>query len=545
MDHVWEMEMSTRAMARLALLACALACLPVMPVRANDSAHSVADKFASEPERSEAAKREDARKAEDARKREAELKADKAREEAAARRAAEALKADKEKADKARRAKAQPAEAAPKTADRRKIDEDEMVARARRESEEQQAADEARILAEQALAMERAKAELQASQAAEQERAKADAQRRQAGRNKEPDTARAEDDRAKLEALAREAAGVKPAETDRAAEERAKAAELAREAERVKQAEAEARARAEADRLAADWTKRAVANRQAMQKLARMRGIREARLAAQAQRAETQRQLAEAQRKVEEAQRAAAPENRKPEVAELPAPDRPMERRQGSAVETAERQGLGADTPRLPDLRVPDGRERASRDVELPDLRVDGGVPGERTVTVLLVMAPGNYGIRRNGPKVADPIMCTTEGCYVSMGPGAPAKFLPGRKGVGIGNTFGARAGACRQSLSCIFRGIDLDERQGYLQPVDLHILRHDVRRPQMISGDSDCRIDAGRLSCRRGIYAEDYAMWVISERMADRLGPDGLQRALEEGLAAPRSADLQPRPMR
>ena len=421
--------MSTRAMARLALLACALACLPVMPVRANDSAHSVADKFASEPERSEAAKREDARKAEDARKREAELKADKAREEAAARRAAEALKADKEKADKARRAKAQPAEAGRNTADRRKTDEDEMVARARREVEEQQAAEEARILAEQALAMERAKAELQASQAAEQERAKADTQRRQAGRDKEPDTARAEDDRAKLEALAREAAGVKPAEVDRAAEERAKAAELAREAERVKQAEAEARARAETDRLAAEWTKRAVANRQAVQKLARMRGIREARLAAQAQRAETQRQLAEIQRKVEEVQRAAAPENRKPEVAELPAPDRPMERRQGSAVETAERQGLGADTPRLPDLRVPDRQERASRDVDLPDLRVDGGVPGERTVTVLLVMAPGNYGIRRNGPKVADPIMCTTEGCYVSMGPGAPAKFLPGRKG--------------------------------------------------------------------------------------------------------------------
>ena len=532
--------MSTRAMARLALLACALACAQTVPVQANDSAHSVADKFASEPERSEAAKREDARKAEDARKREAELKADKAREEAAARRAAEALKADKEKADKARRAKAQPAEAAPKTADRRKADEDEMVARARRESEETQAAEEARILAEQALAMERAKAELQASQAAEQERAKADAQRRAAGRGKEPDTARAEDDRAKLEALAREAAGVKQAETDRAEEERAKAAA----AERVKQAEAEARARAETDRLAADWTRRAVANRQAVQKLARMRDIREARLAAQAQRAEAQRQLADAQRKVEEAQRAAAPENRKPEVAELPAPDRPMERRQGSAVETAERQGLGADTPRLPDLRVPDRQERASREVDLPDLRVPG-VPGERTVTVLLVMAPGTYGIRRNGPKVADPIMCTTEGCYVSTGPGAPAKFLPGRKGTGMGNTFGARAGACRQSLSCIFRGIDLDEREGYLQPVDLHILRHDRRRPQMITGDSDCRVDAGRLSCRRGIYAEDYAMWVVSERMANAVGPAGLERALEEGLAAPRSADLQPRPMR
>ena len=540
--------MSTRATARLALLACALACAQAAPVQANDSAHSVADKFASEPERSEAAKREDARKAEDARKREAELKADKAREEAAARRAAEALKADKEKADKARRAKAQPAEAGRNTADRRKTDEDEMMARARREAEDTQAAEEARILAEQALAMERAKAELQASQAAEQERAKADAQRRQAGRGKETDVGRAEEERARLEALVREAADAKPMEADRAeeerAQERAKAAASAREAARVQQAEAEARA--EADRLAAEWTRRAVANRQAMQKLARVRDIRGARMAAQAQHAEAQRQLAEAQRKIDEAQqRAAAPENRKPEVAELPAPDRPMERRQGSTVETAERQGLGADTPRLPDPRVPERQERASREVDLPELRVEGGVPGERTVTVLVVMAPGNYGIRRNGPKVADPIMCTTEGCYVSMGPGAPAKFLPGRKGTGMGNTFGARAGACRQSLSCIFRGIEIDEREGYLQPVDLHILRHDRRRPQVISGDSDCRVEAGRLSCRRGIYAEDYAMWVISERMADRVGPAGLERALEEGLAAPRSADLQPRPMR
>ena len=38
----------------MALLACALACLPAMPVRANDSAHSVAEKFASETERERA-----------------------------------------------------------------------------------------------------------------------------------------------------------------------------------------------------------------------------------------------------------------------------------------------------------------------------------------------------------------------------------------------------------------------------------------------------------------------------------------------------------
>ena len=592
--------MSTRAMARFALLACVTAFM-LAPAYANEGAHAVAERFAGEAERSDEAK------AEDARKREAELKADQERKEAAARRAADALKADKEKADKARRAKAgtpEPGRAAPV---RSKADEDEMVARAKREAEEMQAAEEARILAEQAAAMQRARTELEASQAAEQERAKTDAQRREAARGKEADRARAEQERAKLEELVREAAHAQQAEAAagaaeerakaeasareaervkqaeaaaRAAEERAKAEALVREAEeRVKQAEAEARVRAEAlaraqaeaerlakieaerlaqteaDRLAVEFTKRAVANRQAMQKLGRMRDIREARLAAQAQRAEAERQLAEARRKTEDEQRAAAPENRRPELAEAPRPERVIERTEGSARETAA-QGeidlkelrlpkLGAHEPDRTEPRAPDTQQRASREVDLPDWRVDSRVPGERTVTVLLVMAPGDYGIRRNGPKVADPIMCTVAGCYVSMGPATPARFLPGRKATGVGNTLGGRAGACRQSLSCIFRGIDIAEREGYLQPVDLHIFKHDRRRPQIIDRDSDCRVADGRLSCRRGIYAEDYAMWVIPERMAADVGLAVLQRALDEGLAAPRSADLQSRPRR
>jgi hypothetical protein len=558
--------MSTRAIARLALLACAMAWVPAASAQTNEDAHAVAEKFAKEPEQSEAAKREAARKAEDARKREAELKADKAREEDAARRAAEALKADKEKADKARRAKAGIPEATKPTAERRRTDEDEMLARAKREGEEMQAAEEARILAEQADAMLRAKAELDASEAAERKRAKSDTQRRQAtGRGQDADIA--EQERAKLEALAREAADAQQAEAARAADERAKTEAAAREAERAQRAEAAARTKAEADRLAqveadrlaAEWTRRAVANRQAVHKLARVRDIRVARLAAQAQRAETERKLADAQRKAEDERRAAAPENRKPDVAEAPRPERGGEERTlGSARETA---GTGEDIdprtlrlpkvgerdPVRPDPRTPETQQRASRDIDLPDLRpdlrIESGVPGERRVTVLLVMAPGNYGIRRGGPKVADPIMCTVAGCYISLGAATPARFLPGRQATGFGNTIGGRAGACRQTLGCIFRGIDIAEREGYLQPVDLHILKHDRRRPQIIDRDSDCRVDDGRLQCRRGIYAEDYAMWVIPERMATAVGPAVLERALDEGLAAPRSADLHPRP--
>ena len=142
-------------------------------------------------------------------------------------------------------------------------------------------------------------------------------------------------------------------------------------------------------------------------------------------------------------------------------------------------------------------------------------------------------------------MLCTHEGCYVSSGAGTPAHFMPGRKALGFGNTMGARAGACRQQLGCIFRGIDIGQAAGYLQPVDLHILRHDRRQGQVIDGASDCRVDAGRVSCSRGIYADTYAMWVLPESTAKALGAAGLERALEEGLAAPRSADLNPRQMR
>ena len=145
-------------------------------------------------------------------------------------------------------------------------------------------------------------------------------------------------------------------------------------------------------------------------------------------------------------------------------------------------------------------------------------------------MEPGTYGIRRNGPKVADPILCTRDGCYVSAGAERPAVFLPGRKALGFGNTWGARAGACRNTLGCVFRGVELGALPGFLQPVDLHILKHDRRVGHAVLADSDCRTEAGRLSCRHGIDADNYAMWIIP-----RASPHG-----RTGSAAAR-ADRRP----
>ena len=159
-------------------------------------------------------------------------------------------------------------------------------------------------------------------------------------------------------------------------------------------------------------------------------------------------------------------------------------------------------------------------------------------VTVLVVMAPGTYGIRR-GARTADPILCAAEGCYVSAGPERGSIFLRGRKALGFGNTFGRRAGACRQRLGCVFRGVSFDY-PGVLQPVDLHILKHDRRRPQQIVADSHCRIAGGHLVCHRPIHGDDYIMWVVPERLADRAGPELLERALRTGLSPVRSAETR-----
>ncbi|HSR82240.1 MAG TPA: hypothetical protein VLL28_15815 [Hyphomicrobiaceae bacterium] len=163
-------------------------------------------------------------------------------------------------------------------------------------------------------------------------------------------------------------------------------------------------------------------------------------------------------------------------------------------------------------------------------------------VTVLLVMVPGSYGIRRGGVQVADPVLCLRDGCYISAGADRPATFLPGRKALGFRNTWGARAGACRNALGCIFRSVELGTLPTFVQPVDLHIFRHDLRAGFAVLADSDCAITAGRLGCRHGIDAETYTMWIVPERLAQALGPAGLERAVSEGLNGPRSALFAPR---
>lgn len=161
------------------------------------------------------------------------------------------------------------------------------------------------------------------------------------------------------------------------------------------------------------------------------------------------------------------------------------------------------------------------------------GMPGQATsgrAAILLVMEPGNKGIRRF-EKTADPILCVRDGCYVSEGNGQPARFMSGHRALGVGNTWGARAGACQHSLGCVYRDVDLAASGGYVQPVDMKVMVHDRRESQIVSMDSDCRIDAAALTCRRPVIGNGYRLWVVPEALAARVGVDQLDAAVRAGL--------------
>jgi hypothetical protein len=503
--------MSATAVARGVIALVAFGFLIAQPASANDAAHKMAEKFAGpskgtkkEPapakaedkKQAEAGKKaqadtQDATAAEAKKKKEAERKAAEAKKRAAE----DARRKEAQKKAEAQRRAAMAEEAKRRAVEEKKAEEAEMLARARREVEEMRGAEEQTRLAEEARRLIE-----------------------EAGK-----------ERARAEALLAE-------QTEQARSKEVEEAQLAQR--RLEETKALA------------------------EKLKRVRQIREARLAAQGQK-EKDKGPTEPQ---EKGPVAAAPP---PQVATVeqrePAPERteaaqgtpvaPVATPSAQAAEPAPPVVAALPTPPAP-AATPESPAAPTAKVEETAARLPPPVPPastepakapppatEKRVTVLLVLEPGTYGIRRRGPRTADPLLCTPpDGCYVSAGADRPATFLHGRKALGFGNTMGNRAGACRNSLGCVFRDVELAEMPGYLQPVDLHILKHDRRRPQAILGDSSCRSEAGRLSCTRGIYAEDYVMWIVPESLADAVGPAVLEQAVNEGLIGPRSAELYSR---
>lgn len=155
-------------------------------------------------------------------------------------------------------------------------------------------------------------------------------------------------------------------------------------------------------------------------------------------------------------------------------------------------------------------------------------------VAVLLVMKPGNRGIRRL-IKTADPVLCVDRNCYISRGAFAPAASMSRARALGAANTLGTRAGACRDSLGCVFRDVTLEGRTAVVQPIDLRIVHHDRREARAVGADATCRVERFGLTCDGPIEAADYTMWLVPESVADRIGATALQAAVAGGLGSGR----------
>lgn len=155
-------------------------------------------------------------------------------------------------------------------------------------------------------------------------------------------------------------------------------------------------------------------------------------------------------------------------------------------------------------------------------------------VAVLLSLQPGERS-SRSFEKTAEPIICFKARCFIGAGPSKRAVEMPRRQALGPTNAIAARAGACRQMTSCVFRNVPLLPAQAWLQPVDLGWVRHDRRKPVAIAADPTCQIVKQTLSCERTVEGPDYRLWLVPERIARQAGSKLLQQALTGGLRATR----------
>lgn len=374
------------------------------------------------------------------------------------------------------------AQAERRAAEEQRAYEEDMLARARAEAEARLKADMSR---EQEAARQRAETEQQ------ERKAQADALERAAAEQ----TARKNEQASRNEEEARQRAQAEQLALEREAESR-KLAERLRAARRARE-EARARAAAEAEaeaRLQAD---------------ARLESTRTT----------LRRHTERLARKLEEIKSQRAQYARSAPATQVT----------GATHRSAEEHGFGhiaksgqASEPQPQYVPVPATVTSTS------SLGTTDADP--RRATVLLVMKPGNRGIRRWN-KTADPMLCIEDNCYISSGVDSSAKRISRSKGFGPAIALGTRAGACNGQLACVFRDVDLINDHAWMQPIDLRIVRHDRREARRISSDPTCTTAQGRISCTRTVESDDYRAWIIPENVARHAGPAALKAALDNSL--------------
>ena len=495
-----------------------------------------------------------------------------AKPSAAERKQAEAKRKAQEKAETERKAKAQ-----------RKADEEDMLARAREEAEDRRIAQEKRL-----KDIERAEAEAEAQEArkaaearrlAEQQREReAEEQRKAAEARRLAEIAAQDEARRVTEQREREAESQRKAEETRRLAELAAQEDARRIAEQRQREAEEQRKAAETRRLAEiaaqDEARRVTQQRQreaeSQRKAAEVRMMAELAAQEEARRAEQEklhraaeeRRLAAERLLAEEDMRRAAQTKAVAEMAE-----RTRQAELARQYDQEEARAVRHEVARLETLREAENQRlsdrlreiRQPRSGEAMTMLPPFGLGGPRStdvyadqdnqddlgssrnstrVTILLLMEPGNRGIRRFN-KTGDPILCLDRSCYVSQGAAQPASEIARSRAFGPGVALGSRAGACENSLTCVFRNVDLGGRSAEVQPIDLRVLRHDRRELRAVEADRTCRITSGQLTCRRPVIADSYTLWIVPEAIAERAGAMALETAVRSDSFYEHSASL------
>lgn len=238
------------------------------------------------------------------------------------------------------------------------------------------------------------------------------------------------------------------------------------------------------------------------------------------------------------AKRQAQAQADKPKQKPAPAIDKAAEEQEMLAAARAEADARKAPPPAAttaaPGVKTPQPAPNApaaakSAAAEPPPAPAPVAKPaanGKATVLVVLSQQTGEGYT----PKTFDPVICFGSSCYVSMGPGSPARAINRDEALSTKYAISTGAGACAGQLGCVFRGVDLTPGTP-LQIVDLGISAHTAHEPLSVSADTTCALRDSDLTCKKPIASTDYRVWIVPEALADQAGADKLTAALDEEL--------------
>ncbi|GAA6211334.1 hypothetical protein NBRC116602_10750 [Hyphomicrobiales bacterium 4NK60-0047b] len=171
------------------------------------------------------------------------------------------------------------------------------------------------------------------------------------------------------------------------------------------------------------------------------------------------------------------------------------------------------------------------------------------TYTVALVVMPLQAdGSAWDVTAGADLVLCGAAGCTISNGLEKAAIFYEGGSGLRLIK----KAGACRDSLACVFRDVDfaklVSDKNALIEPVDVDYVSHTYMggityktfgKTNPLFSAENCSLKKTVLDCKTGVHKRDYSLWVLPEKLARLGGKEALDAVLFKSLLHQRASHL------